>query len=108
MSRSELLTAKASIDAKLRSAKAELAQAKHRAWASGDRLPPDEYAALNDRISRLAGASHRAQAELAVMTARRQERGARLNDLFVDVARKVLPDELYWDIVAKAEAAAQH
>lgn len=106
MSREELIALQPDIHSKLRHARSALADAKRRAYR-GERISPAELAALDERVDRLSGGSERIQTELSLRAAKRKKHGARLNDFFVDVARHVLPDEIYLDIVAKAEEAAQ-
>lgn len=91
--REEILNEKNQVDAALKAAKQDLADAKRRARASGKFLPVEQFTAIERRIARLAGKSQILQLELTRKKALAAGEAKGFAEHLVDVVSEALGAE---------------
>jgi hypothetical protein len=104
MSREESIALQPGLHSKLRHARSAFADARRRAY-HGERIDPAELAALEERGGKLSRASQRLQTELALRAAMRKADGPRVDSMFVDIARRELPPDEFYSLLARDAAA---
>jgi len=106
--RAVLVSRKNAIDAELRGVKDIIAQAKHKFALTKERMPADEYAALEKRRAELSSASQAIQEQITLLNREARDEHVRRhdarNDLFVREARKHLGEERFQEIWALVDA----
>lgn len=104
MSREELIALQPDRHSKLRHARSALADAKRRAYY-GERSGPPELAPLEERVGKLSGAAQRLQTELTLRAGKKKADGAQVDSMFVDIARRELPPDRFYNLLSRASAA---
>lgn len=104
MSREQLIALQPDLHAKLRHARSALADAKRSAY-HGAPIGSSELAALEERVGKLSGAAQRVQTELTLRAAKKKADGPRVDSMFVDIARRELPPDQFYNLLSRASAA---